>query len=143
MSATYEKDIVAWSKEQAALLRAGRLSALDLQHIADEVEDVGKSEQRELASRLAVLLAHLLKWSHQPERRGKSWAFTIREQRRALTLHLEGIPSLRATLRDPKWFAAVWADALAKAAEETGLADFPEVCPWSEAQFFDLEFLPE
>ena len=93
MSATYEKDIVAWSKEQAALLRAGRLSALDLQHIADEVEDVGKSEQRELASRLAVLLAHLLKWSHQPERRGKSWAFTIREQRRALTLHLEGIPA--------------------------------------------------
>jgi hypothetical protein len=143
MSATYEKDIVAWSKEQAALLRAGRLSALDLQHIADEVEDVGRSEQRELASRLAILLDHLLKWRHQPERGGKSQAFTIREQRRARTLHLEGVPSLRATLRDPRWFAAVWADALAQTAEETGLASFPEACPWSEAQFLDLEFLPE
>jgi hypothetical protein len=143
MDATYERDIIAWSKEQAALLRAGRFSALDLEHIADEVEDVGKSEQRELASRLVVLLAHLLKWSQQADRRGNGWAFTIREQRRALALHLEDVPSLRATLRNPKWFAAVWADALAKAAEETGLASFPETCPWSEAQFLDLEFLPE
>ena len=61
MNATYESDIVAWSKEQAALLRAGRFSQLDIEHIADEVEDVGKSEQRELASRVVLLLAHLLK----------------------------------------------------------------------------------
>ena len=60
MSTTYETDIVAWANEQAALLRAGKLSQLDIEHIADEVEDVGKSEQRELASRLAILLAHLL-----------------------------------------------------------------------------------
>ncbi|MGI8839223.1 MAG: DUF29 domain-containing protein [Caulobacteraceae bacterium] len=143
MRTAYETDVVAWSREQAALLRAGRLSALDVEHIADEVEDVGKSEQRELASRLAVLLAHLLKWSHQPQRRGRSWEFTIREQRRALMLHLEAMPSLAATLRDPRWLAAVWSDALAKAAEETGLTNFPETCPWTRAAIFDPDFLPD
>src|SRR5665213_2553937 len=142
MSTAYETDVVAWSKEQAALLRAGRLSALDIEHIADEVEDVGKSEQRELASRMALLLVHLLKWRHQPERRGKSWEFTVREQRRAIVLHLEDVPSLRVTLGNPRWFAAVWSDALAKAAEETGLTSFPETCPWSQAEILDPDFLP-
>ena len=143
MSTAYETDVVAWSREQAALLRAGRLSALDVEHIAEEVEDVGKSEQRELASRMALLLVHLLKWLHQPERRGKSWAFTIREQRRAIVLHLEDMPSLMATLRNPRWFAAVWSDALAKSAEETGLTNFPETCPWSQTEILDPGFLPD
>ena len=55
----YEADIVAWANEQARLLRAGRLDQLDVAHIAEEIEDVGKSEQRELANRIAVLLAHM------------------------------------------------------------------------------------
>ena len=62
MSSTYENDIVAWANEQAYLLRSGKLSAIDIEHIAEEIEDVGKSEQRELASRMALLTAHLLKW---------------------------------------------------------------------------------
>lgn len=57
---SYDQDIAAWATEQAALLRAGRFDALDIEHLADEIEDVGKSEQRELANRLTVLIAHLL-----------------------------------------------------------------------------------
>ena len=57
----YETDIVAWSEEQAALLRAGRFSEIDIPNIAGEIEDVGKSEKHELASRMTVLLANLLK----------------------------------------------------------------------------------
>ncbi len=53
----YENDIVAWANEQARLLRAGRFDLLDLEHLAEEIEDVGRSEQRELANRMAVLLA--------------------------------------------------------------------------------------
>ncbi len=68
----YDADIVAWSEQQAHWLRAGALDRLDLEHLAEEIEDVGKSEQRELASRLSLLLAHLLKWQFQPERRGSS-----------------------------------------------------------------------
>ena len=78
----YNADIIQWARQQAALLRAGRFSALDIEHIAEEIEDVGKSEERELESRLAVLIAHLLKWQYQPEKRGASWRLTIAEQRR-------------------------------------------------------------
>ena len=73
MCITYDQDVVSWSIEQARLLRAGRFDLLDIQHIAEEIEDVGKSEQRELANRMAILLAHLLKWQYQPDRRGASW----------------------------------------------------------------------
>lgn len=73
----YETDVVAWSNEQAELLRSGKFSEIDGKNIAEEIADVGKSEQRELASRMAVLIAHLLKWKYQPERRGSSWEKTI------------------------------------------------------------------
>jgi hypothetical protein len=77
MATKYETDVVAWANEQAAFLRAGDFSALDIEHNADEVEDVGKSEQRELETRLALLLCHLLKWQFQPQRRGASWAGVV------------------------------------------------------------------
>lgn len=51
----YETDVVAWANEQAALIRAGRFELLDLQHIAEEIEDVGKAEKRELANRMIVV----------------------------------------------------------------------------------------
>ena len=66
MPVSYDQDMMAWAAEQARLIREGRFDQLDIEHIADEIEDVGKSEQRELASRMAVLLAHLLKWQVHP-----------------------------------------------------------------------------
>jgi len=78
MNIKYETDVVAWATEQAKFIRAGRFDQLDLQHLAEEIEDVGKSEQRELASRMAVLLMHLLKWQFQPDGRSNGWAGTIR-----------------------------------------------------------------
>jgi hypothetical protein len=128
--ARYDQDILSWADQQAALLRTGRFDLLDIAHIADEIEDVGKSEKRELASRMAILLAHLLKWQAQPAYRGKSWERTIRSQRLAIRLHLEAVPSLKPVLRDPLWLGMVWADAVSTAAQETGLDDFPEECPW-------------
>lgn len=65
-ASAYEKDVVLWAQEQAALLRSGQFSKLDVEHVEDEIEDVGRSEKRELASRMAVLHAHLLKWQAQP-----------------------------------------------------------------------------
>lgn len=142
MTTDYEADIVAWASEQAALLRAGKYSALDIEHIADEVEDVGKSEKRELANRMSVLLAHLLKWHVQPERRGRSWRTTIKLQREAIAIHLDDVPSLKATLRDPRWWRVAWGDAVTKATEETGLQDLPDICPWSQDEILDPDYLP-
>ncbi|MBK1716626.1 DUF29 domain-containing protein [Thiocystis violacea] len=143
MRTLYNDDIIAWANEQAALLRAGRWSEIDVAHIAEEIEDVGKSERRELASRMAVLLAHLLKWRYQPGRRGSSWQRTIREQRRAIGAHLRETPSLKTALADPNWFEGVWADAVAKATDETGLDVFPHDCPWTLEQVLGPDFYPE
>jgi Domain of unknown function DUF29 len=68
----HDSDFYAWSLEQAALLRAGRVGQADLAAIAEEIESMGKTEKRELVSRLTVLLLQLLKWRHQPSHRGKS-----------------------------------------------------------------------
>src|SRR5260363_461316 len=113
----------------AVSLPARNSAAIDVEHIAEEIEDVGRSEKRELANRMAVLLVHLLTWKFQPERRGSSWQRTIKAQRNAIALHLEETPSLKAFLSNPKWRAATWADTVTKAINETGLAQFPNVCP--------------
>ena len=140
---TYEDDIVAWANEQAKLLRAKRFDQLDIAHIAEEIEDVGKSEQRELASRFAVLLAHLLKWHYQPERRGTSWQSTIRTQRRAIALRLKRTPSLKVMLSDQDWREEIWLDAMTLAMKETGLDALPEDCPWAWEELLDPEWLPQ
>ena len=138
----YHHDSVAWAKEQAELLRAGQFDQLDLVHLADEIEDVGKSEQRELASRMAVLLAHLLKWHFQPEYRGVSWEVTIRTQRHSIARRLNRTPSLRQCPSDADWWADVWDDALAQAVRETQLTTLPDHCPWSVEQVLDDQWWP-
>jgi hypothetical protein len=142
MSTSYETDVVAWSREQAALLRRRDFEALDIKRIAEEIEDVGKSEQRELASRMSVLVAHLLKWEFQPERRGSSPRRTIREQRRAIAAHIAETPSLKSALANPNWLLGVWADAVTKAIAETGLAEFPEDCRWTVDDMLSQDFYP-
>lgn len=145
MNTRYETDVVAWASEQASLIRAGRFDQLDLAHIAEEIEDVGKSEQRELASRMAVLLAHILKWKFQPEKRSVSSTLTIKEQRRLLVRRIEKTPSLGPMLVDPDWMDEMWVDAKVLAEKETGLdiGSFSEVCPWAMADVLAQDWLPE
>jgi hypothetical protein len=142
MATTYENDIVAWAKEQAYLLRSGQLSAIDIERIAEEIEDVGKSEQRELASRMAVLLSHLLKWQYQPECQGSSWQRTIKEQRKAVARRLKNTPSLKASINDSEWLEDVWGDAISLTITETGMDCFPETCPWTVENIVSEDWLP-
>ena len=140
----YETDIVAWAHEQAALIRAGRLEHLDLENIAEEIEDVGKSETRELASRMAVLLMHLLKWKYQPTHQSKSWLRTIRDQRNLIAIRLKKTPSLKPCLQEDDWIVGAWADAVHDASKETGIPSdkFPETCPWSMEEVLQENWLP-
>ncbi|TAN46332.1 MAG: DUF29 domain-containing protein [Methylococcaceae bacterium] len=140
----YEFDVIAWAQEQAALLRSGRFDLLDIEHIADEIEDVGKSEKRELKSRMAILLTHLLKWQYQPSFRGNSWQRTINVQRKDILSCIRDIPSLKPEFRNPDWWESVWADSLYQATKETGFKYevFPECCPWSFDQIMDMDFWP-
>jgi hypothetical protein len=139
----YDRDFYAWANEQAALLRAGRLAEADLENIAEEIESMGRSEKRELVSRLKVLLIHLLKWRFQPTRRGNSWRLSIEEQRREVADHLADNPSLQAKLPDA--LGSAYTTAVLAAARETGLDrnTFPSACPWTYDQIMDAAFWPE
>ena len=139
----YDTDFYGWANEQAALLRAGRLNDADIANIAEEIDSMGRSEKRELINRLAVLLAHLLKWHVQPGLRTVSWRLTIEEQRERLRVHLEDNPSLRPKLAEA--YAQAYRLGRIAAERETGLsrAVLPAVSPWSTAQALDDAFYPE
>ena len=139
----YDSDFYAWANEQAALLRAGRLGQADIEHIAQEIESMGRTEKRELVSRLRVLLRHLLKWRFQPTGRGSSWKASIRVQRLDLAEHLKDNPSLKTIV--PQAIATAFEGAIIEAADETKLPEyaFPAVCPWSFDQLMDARFWPE
>jgi Domain of unknown function DUF29 len=139
----YEHDFYAWANEQAALLRAGRLAEADLENIAEEIESMGRSEKRELNSRLEVLLTHLLKWRYQSHLRGKSWRNTIERQREAIVEHLADNPSLKDRL--PAEFASAYRKATRDAEDETGLdrSVFPPVCLWTYKQVMNEDFWPD
>ncbi len=141
---TYNQDVIAWANEQAALLRSGRFDLLDVEHIAEEILDVGKSEQREFESRMSLLLSHLIKWQYQPSHRGKSWQRTIRDQRIMLNRRLSRTPSLKPELNNPDFWFESWFDAVRMAENETGILDvFPESCPWDFSQIMNPDFWPD
>ncbi|MES2318697.1 MAG: DUF29 domain-containing protein [Pseudomonadota bacterium] len=143
MGTPYETDIVAWASEQAELLRGRRWSALDIENIAGEIADVGKSEMRELESRLGVLIGHLLKWQFQPEKRSKSWIDTIDVQRMRVADRLRRTPSLKHLLVDETWLQETWHDGLSIAQKETGLHSLPRKPLWTVDQLLDAEFFPD
>jgi len=131
MSDLYEQDFYAWANEQAALLRAGKLAAADVQNIAEEIESMGRSEKRELVNRLTVLLLHMLKCRFQPDRRGRSWELSIRNARTALRRHIADNPSLKSKLDEA--MAEAYESGRVEAAIETDmpLETFPELSPWT------------
>jgi Domain of unknown function DUF29 len=141
-SAHYDQDFYAWSGEQAALLRAGKVDQADLEHIAEEIESMGKTEKREWIARLTILLLHLLKWQFQPEMRSRGWRLSIEGQRLDLDDHLRDNPSLKSIL--PQSIAQAYRRALIEAEKETGLnaESFPPVCPYAFDEMMSADFWP-
>jgi hypothetical protein len=140
-SSLYDQDFLAWTEQQAALLRAGRLDQLDLDNLAEELDTMGRSEWGELENRLEVLLMHMLKWDYQPARRSRSWKATVREQRNAIRRLMRRSPGLKRNLETT--IAEVYQDAVGRAIDETGLnpGTSPEQLPYSVVEV--LEPAPE
>lgn len=139
----YETDFYAWTQQQAHLLRQESFRQLDLANLIEEIEDMGKSQQRQLESRLGGLLAHLLKWQCQPGHRSRSWQSTIRIQRLRLQKLLRQNPSLRPQLGEI--ITDAYEVAIESAWAETGLefAVFSTTCPYTPEQILDADFFPE
>jgi hypothetical protein len=138
----YADDPFAWTQEQAALLRAHAVDAIDWENLAEEIESMGGRDRRELKSRLRVILPHLLKRQAQPARRGSSWRKSLRSQRRKVRDLLAQSPSLRREM--PGLLPEAYADAVKDAIDETGLrADvFPDTCPYAPDGVLDEDYLP-
>jgi Domain of unknown function DUF29 len=139
----YERDFCLWLERQAELLRAGRLSELDVSNLLEEIEDMGRSERRAIESNLVVLLTHLLKYQSQPDQRSSGWRGSIVEHRRRLRKLLRESPSLVPYAREI--FAECYADSCEQAAAESGqsLEAFPGEPPFTLDQALDPRFLPE
>ena len=143
MRGLYEADMHLWAQEQAALLRAGNFAVADMDNIIEEIESLARTERRDLVSRLAVVLLHLLKWQFQPAKRTRSWELSIKEHRRELAIHLRDNPSLKSYLAEATGDA--YSLALIKAQRETRLAEsaFPATCPYPNRQIMDNGFWPQ
>jgi hypothetical protein len=145
MSELYENDIAAWAARQADLLRrrarGERINVTpDWDNIAEEIADVGRSEEREVESRLAIACEHLLKWEFQPRLRTNSWRASVVQARTRIARVIRRNPSLKS------YPATVLADAYQDgrdvAEAETGLLHLPETCPWTVEQVLDRTFWP-
>jgi len=138
----YDQDYYLWLVQTAYLLKNKQLTQLDIDHLFEEIADIGKREKRALISNLEILLMHLLKYQYQPENRSNSWRYTIFEHRDRIEKQFNDSPSLKSYFLEN--FDAAYTKARQKAAIETGmeLELFPNTCPFSPENTLDSEFLP-
>ncbi|MGK7961129.1 DUF29 domain-containing protein [Crocosphaera sp.] len=127
----YDTDFNLWIEATVKQLKSGDFQEIDIDNLIEKIESMGKSEKRELKSRFAVLMMHLLKWKYQPNKRSNSWLNTIREQRLQLSLLLQDSPSLNPSLEQEfnQWYHY----SKKEAGKETKLSldMFPQSCTFT------------
>lgn len=147
----YERDFAAWIQQHIHLLKQGKVNEIDVEHLIEELEDMGKSNRRELVNRFIPLIAHLLKWQFQYAQlqdqwrtfTGGSWRGTITEQRTKIAKLLNQSPSLKRELQSA--ISDAYQDALKVAVSETGLPKsiFPSSCSYTVEQLLNEDFYPD
>jgi hypothetical protein len=143
MSETYLTDFNSWLDRTAQLLREQRWQEIDVAHLIEEIEDLGKSERRGIASQLTRLLLHLLKWQYQPQRRSDSWLDSITDARTQIELAIEDSPSLKNYPAEK--LQESYQRARRQAAKQTNIdiSVFPNACPYSLELVLAEDWLPE
>ena len=130
----YDKDFYGWTVNTARLMKDKKMDEVDFENVIEEIEALGRSEKHQLVNRLALVMAHLLKWQFQPLLRSHSWIYTIREQRLQANIHLKDNPSLKSRIEEI--MSDAYSLAVSKAAKDTGLdqKSFPVKCPYTLEQ---------
>jgi len=137
----YDTDFVEWTARTAELLRDGRFEDVDLENLAEEVEDLGKSDRKAVRSQMIRMLMHLIKYRIQPQHAGASWRSSVVDARREILLTLEDSPSLRRHLSEN--LQKLYREGVRDALDETGLSEkkkqlgIPESCPWTLSELLD------
>ncbi|HLI83976.1 MAG TPA: DUF29 domain-containing protein [Bryobacteraceae bacterium] len=139
----YDLDFVRWAEENAELLRARRFGEVDIEHVAEQIENLVKRNLLEIRARLVRLIGHLMKWQFEPERRVPEWERTILIQRQRIGYLLQDSPSLRPALANLAGDA--YRDAAKIVSRATGrpLNELPETCPYNTEQLLDEDYLPD
>ncbi|HLO87523.1 MAG TPA: DUF29 domain-containing protein [Nostocaceae cyanobacterium] len=141
----YEQDFYLWIQTTVKLLRERKLEQLDIENLIEEIDSMGRSEKKELKTRLIVLIEHLLKlqyWTEEKDDNARGWRNTVVEQRRQIAYTLEDSPSLKSVLNDV--FLDCYTDARNDTLRKYQLPSelFPEQSPFSLAQVLDADFIP-
>ena len=133
-AARYEEDLYSWAVEQAALLRAGKITEADARNIAEELDDVGSRQYDKLEGALRLILRHLLKWDHEPAGRSRARYATIAIQRNLVRKVLRKSPGLNSLVDEA--ITDAYLDARIEASAEIGRHEetFPARCPYSWEQ---------
>jgi len=143
MRPKYEEDFYGWTIENISLLRQRKFNEVDMDHIIEEIESLGRSNRRELVSRLGVLIAHLMKWEYQSDLKNKSWKGTIVRQRIDIKDVLEENPSLNSQIDEIIVKAYKYALAILEEETPLDLKSVPQKCPYTVQQCLDDEFYPD
>ena len=143
----YDQDFYAWSLDMASKIRNKEFDCIDIENVAEEIESLARSDYRKLISRLEVLIAHLLKWMLQPDKRSSGWRGTIVEQRRKINKLLSESPSLKYKLNKETNLNEVYEDAKNIFYKDTGL-DITKLmannlCPFVITQILNNDFYPD
>jgi Domain of unknown function DUF29 len=131
----YDRDFVEWAAQTAELLRQGRVDQVDLEQVAEEIEDLGKSDLAAVEAYLQLMLMHLVKRRIQPERAGSNWQRSITTGRIQIDVRIQHSPSLLGHLE--RNLQKIYRRAVRDALRETGLLqkahelDIPQECPYT------------
>ena len=151
LTTLYDGDFNCWIEQTIQQLKDRQFEALDIEHLIEELEDLGKSEKRALESNLMVLLAHLLKLKIQcevPDTMTGSWYDSVNEHRQRVQKSLQDLPSLKSHLATA--ISSAYPDARRLAIKQSKKAkfgvrlslesDYPNACPFSVEQILDDDF---
>lgn len=144
----YDTDFLAWTEEQARLLREAsreRINTpIDWENVAEEIESMGRSELRAVESALVRVIEHLLKLEYSPaaDPRG-DWKVSVLEHRDRVARDLSASPSLRGRI-DTADLYRTGRKIAALGPERDGIRpnDLPPDCPYSLEHLLDEDWWP-
>jgi hypothetical protein len=151
MTTLYDQDFQLWLEQTISSLKSGQFNTLDIDHLVEELQELGKSEKRALESNLMVLLAHLLKLKVQndaPDSMKASWYRSVIEHRKRVVFALKNTPSLKSYLGDAidqaypegRDLAIQEGEKAAFGIRIPAKQEYPLVCPFSVQQILDQDF---
>lgn len=132
----YEEDHSAWLEYSIR-----QTKDIGLLEIADQLEELARSERRELKSWFIVLIHHMLKWKYQPKKRSKSWRVSIRNSRDQIGLMLQESPSLKPKAHS--FAIEAYPISVRRAKDDTRLDNFPSDLEFSLDDLLDHDFFPD